>query len=213
MLDIATARTFKAQLKQVYDGHARRTKRVPITKDDIVRGKDGTLRPKVPLYADQKTRAARNRAVYFGRRWLTARGGLDATQLEPNASGRIVSKAARAEALRRGDFGKHWREAVKTACEQLGLDTYTIPKKGSKLYATTVNIYEAKKKEDKDKEDATPDDEGDRATEKGAGADAGPPGPCTGCPSDDPKAADPAPISAPAARGHARSKPVGTRGR
>ena len=160
MLPIATARTFKAQLKQVFNDEAERTKRVPITKEDILKGKDGQLRPKIPLYADQKTRAARNRAVYFGRRWLTARGGLDRTQLEPNANGRIVSKAARAEALKRGDFGKQWREAVKEACVQLGIEKYTIPKKGSDLYNATLSVYESKK-------NAAPDDQGGGETAEG----------------------------------------------
>ncbi|MBO74350.1 MAG: hypothetical protein CMD33_03650 [Flavobacteriales bacterium] len=171
MLDVATARTFKGQLKQVYNGEALRAKRVPIKKEDIIKGKDGKLRPKIPLYADQRSRAARNRAVYFGRRWLTARGGLDRTQLEPNGNGRIVSKAARAQALERGDFGRLWRECVRLACEELSLERYTIPKKGTPLYARTVAIYETKKIEvtsNKKQEDVTSHDEGGGEPAKGS---------------------------------------------
>lgn len=149
-MEIATARTLKRQLQQVWAGEAKRTKRVPITKEDILMGKDGKLRTKVPYYADQKTRAARNRAVYLGRRWLTARGGLDRSQLVENPSGRIVSKAAREKALQRGDFGKDWREAVAEACAQLGIEKYTIPKKESDLYALAATIYKNKKAEEKD---------------------------------------------------------------
>ena len=193
MLDIATARTLKSQLKQVYNGEARRTKRVPITKEDIVLGKDGQLRTKIPYYADQATRAARNRAVYFGRRWLTARGGLDRTQLEPNASGRIVSKAARAEALRRGDFGSAWRDAVAEACAQLGIERYTIPKKGSALYTTTLRIYRNKKEaSDKPRDDTVCAADG-ADTEKGA--------------ADAPKAAGAAEAAVPAAAGPAAELP------
>lgn len=176
MLEVATARTLKSQLKQVYNGEAKRTKRVPITKDDIVLGKDGQLRTKIPYYADQGSRASRNRAVYYGRRWLTARGGLDKTQLEPNASGRIVSKAARAEALRRGDFGKKWREAVAEACEQLGIERYTIPKKGSALYTSTLAIYQNKTKASDKEHDAAVRDEAGGDTEKGVADGAPDPG-------------------------------------
>lgn len=176
MLDLATARTLKAQLKQVYNGEAKRTKRVPITKEDIVLGKDGQLRTKIPYYADQGSRASRNRAVYFGRRWLTARGGLDKTQLEPNGSGRIVSKAARAEALRRGDFGKKWREAVAEACEQLGIERYTIPKKGSALYTSTLAIYQIKKESPDKEANAAVRDEDGGETKKGLADGAPDPG-------------------------------------
>lgn len=150
MVSIATARTFKAQIRQVWDGEAERTKNIPVTKSDLVIGKDGSLRTRIPLYATSKTRAGRNRQVFNKRAWMTTRSGLKKEDLVENAHGRIVSKRARDNALKRVDFGKSWREAVQAACDQMpDIEKYTIPTKGSELYQLSIALYESLKKKKK----------------------------------------------------------------
>jgi hypothetical protein len=84
------------------------------------------------------------RRVLSGTALKTA-GGLTASDLKRNKSGRIVSrkKSARAASSKNRAYLRAWRQAVQQAADRLGVDAVVAPRRGTPLYIAARRIYDA----------------------------------------------------------------------